>query len=224
IGATDNQGFFILLNWLGYIILFVSAIDYFVILYPPQLTNTNWEFQTMNRLVNNAWFLLLGLMLIFIPTRARIRRFELSFIKFLRWIILLGGATFILLVPLTLVNANRLHDNAMAQLGQQQGNQQEQLNNVQEALENESLSFFQLQRLREQFNIENVPESSTLEQTLITEIEERKQQLRQQVDNQKQNRFRQIFGQGIRNSLAGLLIGAFLIRLWWEARWVKRLK
>ncbi|AFZ43071.1 hypothetical protein PCC7418_0856 [Halothece sp. PCC 7418] len=224
IGTVENQGFFILLNWLGYIILFVSVIDYVRVLYPPQLTNSNWEFETFILLVNNTWLVLLALILIYLPNRAQIRRFELSFLKLLRWLTLLGGIIFILLVPLTLVNANRLNENATAQLGQQQTNQQEQLNNLKEALENESLSFFQLQRLRDQFNIENVPESSTLEQTLIQKIEERKQRIRQQVNTEKQNRFRELLVEAIRNSFAGLLIGAFLIRLWWEARWVKSLK
>ena len=224
IGATDYEGFFILLIWLGYTITLVSTIDYIVILYPLQLTNTSWEFQIINRVVNNAWFFLLGLILIFIPSRAKISRFELSFLKPLRWAIFLGGVLFILAIPLTLLNGQRLHERQTAQLSQQQGNQQEQLNTIKNALEEQSISSFQLEQLRERLNIETVPESSTIEQTLIAKIEERKQQLRAEINNQKQASFRQLFGQAVRNSLASLFIGAFLIRLWWESRWLNRLK
>lgn len=224
IGATDYEGFFIILIWLGYTITLVSLIDYAVILYPIQLTNTSWEFQIINRIVNNAWFFLLGLILIFIPSRAKISRFELSFLKPFRWAIFLGGVLFILAIPLTLLNGNRLHQRTVTQLSQQQGNQQEQLNTLKDALEEESLSFFQLQQLRDRLNIETVPESSSVEQVLIAKIEERKQQLREENNNQKQASFRQLYGQAIRNSVASLLIGAFLIRLWWESRWVKRVK
>lgn len=221
IGVSNNQGIFILLSWLGYVILIVSAIDYFRVLYPLQLTNPSWEFQTFINLVNNTWLLLLALILIFIPNRSQIRRFELVFLRFLRWIILLGGIIFILLIPLTVQNANRLNQQATVQLSQQHATQKQQLNNIEDALQNQSVSDFQMQRLKNQFNVENVPESQTLEEILIQQVQQRQQQLQQQIALQKQMRFRELFGQAGRNSIAALLIGIFLIRLWWEARWVK---
>jgi len=221
IGVSNNQGIFILLSWLGYVILIVSAIDYFRVLYPLQLTNPSWEFQTFINLVNNTWLLLLALILIFIPNRSQIRRFELAFLRFLRWIILLGGIIFILLIPLTVQNANRLNQQATVQLSQQQATQKQQLNNIEDALQNQIVSYSQMQRLKNQFNVENVPEAQTLEEILIEKVQQRQQQLQQQIALQKQMRFRELFGQAGRNSIAALLIGIFLIRLWWEARWVK---
>jgi len=221
IDSSDQQGLFILLSWLGYVVLIVSAIDYAVILYPLQLTNPSWEFQVVNRMINNAWFLLLALILIFVPNRAQIRRLELVFLRFLRWIVLLGGIIFITLIPLTLQNATRLNQQATVQLGQQQAPQQKQLNNIEDALQNQSVSYFQMQRLKDQFNVDNVPESAKIEDILIEKVQQRKQALEQQITIQKRNRFRELFAQAGRNSTAGLLIGIFLIRLWWEARWVK---
>lgn len=55
----------------------------------------------------------------------------------------------------------------------------------------------------------------------LSKVQQRKQELQQQITIQKRNRFRTLFAQAGRNSIAGLLIGIFLIRLWWEARWVK---
>jgi uncharacterized membrane protein len=218
---SDEQGIFILLSWLGYVILIVSAIDYLRVLYPPQLTNPSWEFQTFINLVNNTWLVLLALILIFMPNRSQIRRFELVFLRFLRWIILLGSVIFILLIPLTIQNANRLNQQATVQLGQQQTTQQKQLNNLEDALQNESVSYFQMQRLKNEFNIQETPESVSLEDSLIEKVQQRKQELQQQIAIQKRNRFRELFAQAGRNIIAGLLIGIFLIRLWWEARWIK---
>ncbi len=218
---SDEQGIFILLSWLGYVILIVSAIDYLRVLYPPQLTNPSWEFQTFINLVNNTWLVLLALILIFMPNRSQIRRFELVFLRFLRWIILLGSVIFILLIPLTIQNANRLNQQATVQLGQQQTTQQKQLNNLEDALQNESVSYFQMQRLKNEFNIQETAESVSLEDSLIEKVQQRKQELQQQIAIQKRNRFRELFAQAGRNIIAGLLIGIFLIRLWWEARWIK---
>jgi len=218
---SDEQGIFILLSWLGYVILIVSAIDYLRVLYPPQLTNPSWEFQTFINLVNNTWLVLLALILIFMPNRSQIRRFELVFLRFLRWIILLGSVIFILLIPLTIQNANRLNQQATVQLGQQQTTQQKQLNNIENALQNESVSYFQMQRLKNEFNIQETSESVSLEDKLIEKVQQRKQELQQQIAIQKRNRFRELFAQAGRNIIAGLLIGIFLIRLWWEARWIK---
>ena len=223
LGTVDKEGLVILLNWLGYILVMISAVDYFFILYPPQLTNTTWEFQAVAQMISNAWFMILGLILIYLPNRVQIRGIEIFFLKGLRWLILTAGIIFILLLPLTIVNANRLYQDAVEQIDQQQVAQQEQLDEINTALEAGNLPYFQQQRLRNQWNIETIPPSSSLEVVLIETLQQRKEELKEQAQSQKENRFRQFFRQGGRNSLAGLLIGAFLIRLWWMSRWLKHL-
>jgi len=213
-----------LLSWLGYVILLGSVIDYLLILYPPQLTNPNWEFQAFTQMVNNAWALLLAILLIFLPKRDFVRRLELNFLNLIRWGLLLGGILFILLVPLGIMNTIRIQQNTVAQFSRQETARTEKLNNLQQTLESEQLSQQQLQRLAVALNLQEVSNSSQLGTTLIEEIEDRKKQLRQQVTNQKGNRSRQLVGQSIRVNLQALLIGSFLIRSWWEIRWLKQIR
>ncbi len=224
LNTPDTQRFLVILNWLGYILLFVSAVDYFLILYPPQLTNPNWELQTFISMVNNSWLLLLALILVFIPNRRSMRRLEAVFLRMLRWSLLLGGILFFLLIPLTLVNANRINQNTIGQLVRQQVAQQEQLSEYEELLQSGNISPFQIQAIRERLTLGQIPESLTLQEALLQEIEERKEQLKQEVESVKRSNFRQLARQVGRNGLAGVLIGAFLIRLWWEGRWVKPVK
>ena len=220
----DAQGFFLILNWLGYVLLFASAVDYFLILYPPQLTNPNWELQTFSRMVDNAWVLLISLILIFLPTRTHIRRFEVNFLGFLRWMVLLGGVLFILLIPLGLINTQRIDQQTTEQLGLQQQARQEQLNNLGDAIRTQNIPLEQLQQLGSAVGIEESGNRETIKQGILSQIEQEKEQLRQQVAIAKGERFQQLIRRTVRTNLGAFLIGVFLIRLWWETRWLKSIK
>jgi preprotein translocase subunit SecF len=175
-------------------------------------------------MVSNVWFALLALILIYIPNRTQIRRFELAFLKFLRWIVLVGGIVFILLIPLTLNNAQRINQNTVAQLNQQQTQRQEQLNNLEQAVKTQNIPPEERQRLGEALGINVPPNSENIRKALLEEINQRKQQLKQQVATQKNSRYRELLRQAARTSVAIFLIGIFLIRLWWETRWLKSIR
>lgn len=221
---SDPQGFFIILNWLGYILLFASAIDYLLILYPPQLRNTQWELQTATSLVNNAWILLIAIILIFLPTRTSIRRFEVQFLSLLRWMVLLGGIIFILLIPLNVINSQRIDQQTTVQIARQQEAREEQLENLEEAIETQNIPPQQLQQLAQALGVEGNTDTNNLKETLITQIETQKQQLQQQATNLKNQRFQNLIRNAVRTNVGALLIGTFLVRLWWETRWVRSVK
>ena len=220
----DRQGFFIILNWLGYVLLFASAVDYFLIIYPPQLTNPQWELQTFGRLVNNAWVALMGLILVFLPTRTKIRRFELKSLSFLRWFALVMGIVFILLIPLGIVNSQRIDQRTSEQIAQQQQARQEQLNNIEEAVQTQDIPPEQLQQLGDALGVEGESSEANIREALIQQIEQERQQLRQQVAAAKSDRLQELIRRAVRTNIGALLIGTFLIRLWWEARWVGTVK
>ena len=222
--VDDAQRFFLILNWLGYVLLFASIVDYILIVYPLQLTDPRWELQTFGQMVDNAWILLLSLILIFLPTRTNIRRFELNFLSFLRWMILLGGVIFILLLPLGLVNTQRINQQTLEQLSVQQQNRQEQLNNLQEAINTQNVSEEELQQLGQALGINEPAQTDNLRGAVSEAIDQQREQLRQQVENAKSERFKQLIRQTVRTHIGGLLIGVFLLRLWWEAKWVKSVR
>lgn len=219
--VAQTRDFLVILNWLGYILLIASLVDYVLILFPPQLTNPEWELQAFTRMVNNAWFLLLSLILIFIPNRTRMRRFELNFLSLLRWILLLGGVVYISLIPLAITNAQRIHQASITTVIEEETARQQQLTNVQEAIENQDIPQAQLERIGDALGLEEIPESDTVKEALIAKIREQKQQLRQEVEATRRERSRELLRRSFRTNLGAFLIGVFLIRLWWEARWLK---
>lgn len=220
----DRQGFFIILNWLGYVLLFASAVDYFLIIYPPQLTNPEWELQTISRMVNHAWVGLIGVILVFLPTRTNIRRFELSFLSLLRWAVLFGGVLFILLIPLGIINSQRIDQATTEQIALQQQQRQEQLNNIEEAVRTQDIPPEQLQQLGEALGVEGEPSPANIREALLEQIDQERQQLRQQVATARSDRLQELIRRAVRTNIGALLIGTFLIRLWWEARWVRSVK
>jgi hypothetical protein len=218
---NDTRSFLVILNWLGYIFLLASVVDYFLILYPPQLTNPRWELQAVTDMVNNAWFLLLSLILIFIPNRTRIRRLELNFLSLLRWIVLFSGVIFILLLPLGIINTQRIHEDTVATVIREETTRRLQLTNVEEAIKTQDIPKAQLERIGDALGLEETPESATVKEALLKKIDEQKAELRERVEATKSNRFRQLMRQSVRTHVGAVLIGVFLIRLWWEARWLQ---
>ena len=221
-GEQTNSLF--LLSWLGYVLLFGSALDYLIILYPLQLTNPSWELQTFTQMVNNAWALLLAVLLIFLPKRDSITRLELKVLSLIRWGLFLGGVLFILLIPLGIINTQRIQENRVAELSRQQAVRMEELNNLQRALESGQLSRVQLGRIATAFNLQETANETPLRERLLEKVEEQRQQLRQGTITQKNSRSRQLLGQAIRINSQALFIGAFLLRSWWEVRWLKKIQ
>ncbi|AFZ45592.1 hypothetical protein PCC7418_3480 [Halothece sp. PCC 7418] len=220
----DRQGFFILLNWLGYILVLASALDYFLIIYPPKLTNPEWELQAIKSLVSNSWFFLLGLILVFLPTRIYIRRLEVNFLIFLRSLTLCLGIFYILLIPLGVINTYRINTDTFAEISSEKIERQQQLDRLENAVRTQQIDPNQLQRVGEALGLQENPNSENIKRALIQEIEAQKQQVQERATKQKEERFRKLFRQSVRTHFGALLISVFLIRLWWETHWVKALK
>ncbi len=221
---NQRQSFFILLNWLGYVILLGSIVNYLWIIYPPQLLNPQWELQTINRLVDHAWFLLIAVVLIFLPTRSYIRRIELSVLKGLRWGILLMAILFILMLPLGLINAQRIDQTQQRQLELQQQAQLERLSNLERTIRDEGISQQQLEQLQQQFAQDELAVTEEQVKTVILEgIQQERENLREQVQQARQEQVEQLVRRTLRTEIGGLLIGVFLIRLWFRTNWVKTL-
>jgi len=218
--VEDRQGFFIILNWLGYVLLFASAVDYLLIIYPPEWTDSDWQLQTSGEMVNHAWVLLMAIILMYLPTRRQIRRLELNFLSLFRWVALLMGLIFILLLPVGVMSARQVNRDVLEQLSSEKESQQEQLEALEQQVRTEQIPQEQLQRLGEQLDVSQ-PNQDNIRSALLEAIEQQKAQLEQQVSQTHNERFQELIQQLIRISIGAFLIGVFLIRLWWQTRWVR---
>jgi hypothetical protein len=124
-----------LINNIGYGMILFSAMDYLMILLPPQFTNPIWEFQTIKRLIEQAGVPLIGFAFVFYRPLASIRPRSLYLLRFLSWLCLIIGITYLLMVPLAIVNTGRI-----SLIGQNETNSQvkartTQIEEIEKALE-----------------------------------------------------------------------------------------
>lgn len=207
-----------LINLLGYVLLLSSLVDYIYILYPPRFTNFTWEFETMGRMVENVWALLLGFVLVFFRPQTDIRRGELRLLAGLRWIAFLLGLIFLLMLPLGIINTKRVDDLATRQFAAQLSNQTQQLQTVQSRLEGD-LPPALIERLAASLNLES--EQATREE-LINRVEQQQQTIRRQLDATRKQRRRQLLQRSAKWNIGNLVAGVSFLWFWRLTRWIPR--
>jgi len=108
-----------ILPLVGYAFLGLSLLDMVTIIFPPQMANALWEFETIGQLVERLMFPLLGFLLIFSPRYGAVPKFEVILLKILSWLCLLWGLFYLLLLPPIIHNMVRIQAQNMVQIQQQ---------------------------------------------------------------------------------------------------------
>lgn len=224
-GGLENLSF-PLLRLLGYILLIFSLVDYLSILIPPQLTNPVWEFQTMGQMVDHVWPILLGLTFIFLYNKGSlIKPREIAILKFLSWTALIIGIFYLLMLPLGINNSLTLYKNINNQFVNQQGQQQEQLQKVNERL-NATNSPQELNNLSRILNIPpNQNGSSQSPQELKTKISQQIEKVAQNSTTTanaiKREQIKNLVKNAVRINLGTIIAGVCLITMWNMTRWIR---
>jgi hypothetical protein len=127
-----------LLPIIGYGIVLMSIIDFIYVIFPLRLQNPEWEINTITALTNHSWAFLMGLGFIFSryfgENQYDIRFIEIVFLKIIRWVLLVMGIIFLLLIPLVMLDTQRILKSINDQITQQQNNGLEQINQVEKRL------------------------------------------------------------------------------------------
>ena len=115
----------------GYLILGLIFFDYLHLLLPPQFFNPIWEIETIGKIIETIWILLLGFMLVFFRTSHKtIKKSELKILSILSWIALAIAICCFLFAPLLMSNALRINQNNRTQVNTQLTNQSTQTEQV----------------------------------------------------------------------------------------------
>lgn len=201
------------LHLFGYVLIAYSLVEFASFLFPIQLTDPSWELRAQGFLVEQVWGLLLGIILVFYRPMPEIRRAELQFLGFFSWLVLLLGVGYLLLIPLGIVNTqrlNRLQARAHTEQRRQQTQQYEQL---QSRLAQGNLSNFQLAILAS--SLQMTPEGEgSLTQQLSDRVEQNYRRARTQLDEQRRQQRRQLFRNAIKWNFGSLVIGVTSIWIW----------
>jgi hypothetical protein len=97
-----------LIRVIGYVFLTLFLFDFVDTLIPLRLTNANWEFQTFGALVEKVPVLFLSYAMIYLGRNFGRKRLEQFLLSLITWLALLLAIVYLLMIPISVINANRL--------------------------------------------------------------------------------------------------------------------
>jgi len=214
------------LHLVGYALLLLALFDFAAILYPPDLTNPNWEFQTMGQLVERVPVPLLGFLLVFYRTQGQVNRREIHLLRLLSWLALLLGVLYLAMVPLGVLDTKRIYEQDKNQIREQVASQTDPIEQVESQLEQaQSRSQIQtiLNAIIEQGEVQ-VQDPQQAKQQFLEQLKQRKQTLQQQGTQARQQRKQELLEQSAKWNAGALLSGFILVWTWRLTRWVRQLR
>ena len=216
---------FELFRFIGYALLILSLFDYIAIIFPPRLTDPNWEFQASGLIVDHVWALLLGLSFVFLHVKASIiHNRQLSVLRFLSSASLVFCIFYLLIVPLGINNSLTIYRGINNQFTTQQSQQEAQVQKVTEKV-NLSKSNDELNKLAKALKIEKESENNLSSQDLKTKISQQLETITRKaataVTLNKNQQLKNLIKESLRVNLGAIISGTCLISLWNITRWVR---
>jgi DNA-binding transcriptional MerR regulator len=222
IDSEDQLSTLSIMRIIGYGLIFLSILDVINIIYPPNLLDPTWEFNTVGALVEHTPVPLFGLILIFYGQAEFRPKLEFYLLKILSWCCLLTAILFLLMLPLQSINTYRLYYNSPAN---QQSNQQiAQIQTVKEKLKTatsteEITKILNLPQLpKNDPNIRDVKQLKTQAMAKLDEAEKNfKEQSQQFIKNQRLN----LLKNSVKWSLGTLVVAVLFFWVWKSTSWAR---
>jgi len=223
--SLQQQKTLMLSRRVGYALLLLCSIDLLYVLLPPELLNPVWEYQTIGDLVKLVPVPLLAMMLIFYGDTALRSKPERLALSILSWATLAVGIIFLLLVPLTVTNAVRIHSFNNNQISTQVSQQRLQLDATRKQLEKASP-----ERLRnlvptpdKDGNLPDVPNSLEQAKTqILNNLNRSKEQAELQANQARANLRQNLVKNTLKLVAESLIAGCFFIYTWTMTAWTRR--
>ena len=216
---------FILLPFVGYILLVFSLMDYVEVLWSPHLTDPVWEFQTMGQLVEHVLSPLLGLTFVFIQQQQYISRFELQVLSSLSWLSLILGLLYLLMLPLGINNSITIYNNTSAQITHQAVQQKEQFSKLSQQL-NKANTNIELHNLDKIINPQSSTQSNDSPQELKNKLSSQVKTLALQASNTAKSAqgdlANNLIKAAVKVNVGTVLAGVCLITVWHLTYWARK--
>ena len=97
-----------LIRVIGYVFLAFFLFDFADTLIPLRLTNPTWEFQTFGALVEKVPVLFLAYAMIYLGRNFGRKPLEQFLLSLITWLALILGLVYLLMIPISIINTNRL--------------------------------------------------------------------------------------------------------------------
>jgi hypothetical protein len=212
-----------LIRVIGYVFLAFFLFDFTDTLIPLRLTNPTWEFQTFGALVEKVPVLFLAYAMIYLGRNFGRKPLEQFLLSLITWLALILGLVYLLMIPISIINTNRL-----LTLNHQQTLQLDiQIAQVKKAQTNLKTTNTQseLQQIlsRDLGNnspiprLENPEQVKTLKNRLSTVISDGELKLKEQAQSLKDGRL-ELLKKSVKWNLGSLLSAVLLFYIWKAAK------
>jgi hypothetical protein len=206
-----------ILRAIGYVLLVFVFLEFIDTLVPLRLTNPGWEFQTVGRLVESVPIVLFAFGFIYVGREIGRNSKERLILPILPWLALVLGVFYLLTIPLTLLNTNRLltvNNGQMVQLQERKT----QVSGVKENLEKSQTQADLKKILRDLGNQRPVPQLNDeqvkqIKGNLENIVQGGETQLTGQEAQLKAARL-DLFKKSVKWNLGALLSGVLFIYIW----------
>lgn len=216
-----------IINIVGYIILFLTLLDYVILFFDSELFNPIWGWEAAGKLVETAWGSLLGFLLIFYRRdRDFIKPKELTFLALLSWLALFMGILYFAIAPTIIGNAFRINRTQQAQITAQIDRQKEQVQQYTQQLDLAGEA--QLNNLLQAYQ-QQAPElastsSSQLKENLLTQARQQQQQNQKQLVNSFSKHQKKLVKTTLKWIIGAVVCGMTFILIWINTQWTRILR
>ncbi|MCM1984890.1 HpsJ-like protein, cyanoexosortase A-associated [Lyngbya confervoides] len=205
-----------LFRLVGYGLLILAFFNLIDILFPLQIMNPPWEFQTFGSLVESSPIPLLGLALVFYGKFENRRNWELLVLSFLSWTTLLLGICSFLMIPGGLSSAHRINLQNSVQLNAQANQQIDRIQQLQNQLNQATAG--QLKILFDQVTAQNpelgIQTAQDLKERLRQDLDQVKNSSRAQIKAEQKTTRLQLIKRALKWSFGGAVSGFLYIQIW----------
>ncbi|NDJ16200.1 HpsJ family protein [Myxacorys almedinensis] len=209
------------LRLIGYFLLVMSAFDVVDILYPLQVFNPVWEFDTVGNLVERVAFPMIGFGLVFLGEFRDRTGVENFLLKPLSWLVLGVAIAYWVLVPVCISASWRVHNQTNAQVVSQLSQQRDQAKTAQNNLA--KMSDEQLRNFVQRSTVgtlDNFDASAFRKQQLSvmkTTAEQTEVKAQAALSQQSQKLLKKALKWGV----GGFVSGGLFVYLWHLSSWAR---
>ena len=218
--AFSQVGSMTILRVLGYGLLLLALIDTVDSLYPANLMNPGWEFETFGKIVERVPVPLIGFVMVFYGELQSRGKWEFITLKLFSWLSLLLAILLLVLIPLAIGNTVRLNKQGVAQIStasKQQISQAEQVETQLNQATPEQISSF----LKSQGRSVDTKNPQEIKSQVLSEVAKAKAQIKAQAQATQSSRRMVLLKSSIKWNLGALISAALFFILWKETRWAR---
>lgn len=209
---------------LGYVLIGLILFEYINFLVPPRFFNPTWELNTIGKIIDTIWILLLGLVMVLFRThKSKVKQGELRLLSLLSWGALLMAFVCFLSAPLTASNALRLDRSNQTQINSQIATYNDGAENILGRAENATDA--QLQQFLQQNNLfdgENTTDSVKAQFNNV--IEQRKQDSVSQLNERLKSSRLSLAKKTFKYFIGAIVSGIAFVAIWKQSQWTRTVR